>query len=121
MRYVRTTTRKVSRYHREFMAAYYAAREADEQAREDAVGLYGPDSTEWAEYPHHQMITFKKWLIAMAGQRANDPEPQEAPPWPESQHSESFGESPAVSSASAWAGSQNSLSNSASTTRERAA
>jgi hypothetical protein len=119
MRYQRKTTRKVSRYHQEFMAAYYAARQADEQAREDAVGIYGPGSTEWADYPHDQMMTFKKWLIAMAGQRANDPEPQEAPPWPESQQSESQRAPTSVTSASA--GSLNSPVNSTSTTRERAA
>lgn len=119
MRCQRKTTRKVSRYHETFMAAYYAAREADEQAREDAVGLYGPGSTEWAEYPHHQMITFKKWLIAMAGQRANDPEPQEAPPWPDSQHSESLRSLPSAASASG--GSLNSPLNSELSTHERAA
>jgi hypothetical protein len=117
MRYQRTTTRQVSRYHREFMTAYYAARAADEQARDDAVGLYGPGSTEWADYPHDNMITFKKWLIAMAGQR----EPQEVSPWRGSQHRKSPSESAEVWSVSASAGSLNSLSNSASSTHEQAA
>lgn len=66
MRYQRKTTRSVSVYHRNFMAAYYTAREADEQARDAAIGTYGPGSAEWADYAHDQMMTFKKWLIAMA-------------------------------------------------------
>jgi hypothetical protein len=52
--------------HRSFVRQYQAARSAGEQAREDAVGVYGEDSEEWAAF-EPAPITFKKWLIDMEG------------------------------------------------------
>ena len=49
---------------------YRIAREAAEAQRDEAVGIYGSDSPEWAEYTAAaNMITFKSWLINMGGQR----------------------------------------------------
>ena len=52
--------------HRAFVAEYAAARLADEDRRETAVGAYGPGSPEWAEY-EPASVTFKDWLINMTG------------------------------------------------------
>lgn len=52
--------RTCSAYHRRLCEEYWAAREADEAALEQATALY---ESEVAEYKQqHRMITFKDWL-----------------------------------------------------------
>ena len=52
--------------HRAFVREYQAARLAGEQAREDAVGVYGEGSEEWEAF-EPAPIVFKEWLIKMEG------------------------------------------------------
>jgi hypothetical protein len=49
---------------------YRAARMNDEQRRDNAVGIYGEASQEWAE--HGPLITFRVYLEQMKG--SNDAE-----------------------------------------------
>jgi hypothetical protein len=52
--------------HRSFVSEYSAARAADVGRRDEAVGVYGPDSPEFTEY-QPPPITFQRWLQQMAG------------------------------------------------------
>jgi hypothetical protein len=56
---------KRSCLHRSSVMEYRTARLAGEQQRDEAVGVYGYDSEEWASYP--PAITFKDWLQQMRG------------------------------------------------------
>jgi hypothetical protein len=52
--------------HRAFVQAYQEARAAGVEARDAAVGTYGPQSPEWAAYEPPPVV-FQEWLIQMAG------------------------------------------------------
>lgn len=52
--------------HRAFVRQYQDARLAGEEARDEAVGTYGPDSQEWREYQPPPVV-FRDWLVAMTG------------------------------------------------------
>lgn len=51
--------------HLMLVTEYRAARMNDEQRRDNAVGIYGCDSPEWAE--HGSLITFRVYLEQMKG------------------------------------------------------
>lgn len=51
--------------HRQMVRDYHVAREADEQARERETRGH---TTEDREYDQ-RMVTFKKWLIGLAGRK----------------------------------------------------
>lgn len=57
--------------HRAFVLEYQSARLAGEVAREEAVGIYGQDSPEWAEY-RPPPVVFRDWLIQMTGWSGRD-------------------------------------------------
>jgi hypothetical protein len=52
--------------HRKFVAEYSSARTAGEEARDAAVGTFGPGTTEWESYVPPPIL-FRDWLISMAG------------------------------------------------------
>lgn len=52
--------------HRSFVSEYRTARAAGEEARDAAVGTYGPGSEEWAAYEPPPVL-FKDWLVTMTG------------------------------------------------------
>jgi hypothetical protein len=52
--------------HRAFVQEYQAARSAGEEARDEAVGTYGPGSPEWADYVPPPIV-FKDWLVQTTG------------------------------------------------------
>lgn len=52
--------------HRSFIREYQEARSAGVEARDAAVGAYGPGTEEWRAY-EPPPIVLKDWLIQMAG------------------------------------------------------
>lgn len=52
--------------HRALVTEYRSARMAGEQAREDAVGVYGEQSAEWRDYAPPPVV-FKDWLSQTEG------------------------------------------------------
>lgn len=54
-----------STQHLMLVTEYRAARMNDEQRRDEAVGIYGVDSAEWAD--HGPLITFRAYLEQMKG------------------------------------------------------